>query len=206
MASTSPLTAKRSRERTCARILETATELFLERGYAAVPLSLIATQAGVTKSLLHHYFGDKRGLHSAVKDAAVARYAEEQRRLFSGVSETLESDYHASLHSYFSFLCAHPEVARLFALESFEGHYHPSAVEGELQQKGIAFVQTLQEGGVLRDDLEADMILAAFSALTEYWFINRGRVAALNKRRVTKGLDARYFQTLSKIFEAGLKG
>ncbi|MFK7916009.1 MAG: TetR/AcrR family transcriptional regulator, partial [Pseudomonadales bacterium] len=74
---------KRDRDKTSRAILNAATTLFLERGYAAVSLSLIAKQAGVTKSLLHHYFGDKQGLWKAVKEASVASYAEQQRTLFS---------------------------------------------------------------------------------------------------------------------------
>ena len=45
-----------------AEILDAAGRLFAERGYAAVPASEVARQAGVTPGLLHHYFGGKRGL------------------------------------------------------------------------------------------------------------------------------------------------
>jgi TetR/AcrR family transcriptional regulator len=127
-------------------ILTTATTLFLEHGYAAVALSLIAKQAGVTKSLLHHYFGDKHGLWKAVKDASVASYAEQQRALFSANPGNSAQDVASSIATYFSFLQKHPEVARMFALESFESDYKPSAIEQELQAKGIAFIHDLQKG------------------------------------------------------------
>ncbi len=45
-----------------AEILDAAGRLFADRGYAAVSASDVARQAGVTPSLLHHYFGGKRGL------------------------------------------------------------------------------------------------------------------------------------------------
>jgi AcrR family transcriptional regulator len=59
--------AKRTRTRLSpatrrAEILDTASRLFAERGYAAVSASEVARQAGVTPGLLHHYFGGKRGL------------------------------------------------------------------------------------------------------------------------------------------------
>lgn len=44
------------------QILDTARRLFAERGYEAVPASEVARQAGISPSLLHHYFGGKRGL------------------------------------------------------------------------------------------------------------------------------------------------
>ena len=203
MKENAPTPQKRDRDKTSGTILRTATTLFLESGYAAVSLSLIAKQAGVTKSLLHHYFGDKRGLWKAVKDASVASYAEQQRALFSAQPEHPEEGIAASLSAYFSFLKQHPEVARMFALESFESSYEPSATEQDLQHKGIAFVHDLQDKKVLRKDIDADMVLALFGALTEHWFISRDRVAKLNDLKADDYLDARYFEAASKIFNDG---
>ncbi len=196
---------KRDRDKTSGAILSTATTLFLERGYAAVSLSLIAKEAGVTKSLLHHYFGDKRGLWKAVKDASVASYAKQQLALFSAQPDHPEEGIAASLSAYFSFLKQHPEVARMFALESFESEYKPSATEQELQKKGINFIHDLQKMNVLRNDIDADMIQALFSALTEHWFISRYRVAKLNNTKANDALDARYFEAVTKVFNAGIQ-
>ena len=196
---------KRDRDKTSGAILSTATTLFLEHGYAAVSLSLIAKQARVTKSLLHHYFGDKHGLWKAVKDASVASYAEQQRALFSANPGNPAQDIASSIAAYFSFLQKHPEVARMFALESFESDYKPSATEQELQAKGITFIHDLQKRKVLREDIDADMVLAVFSALTEHWFISRDRVAKLNNTKTSSTLDARYFEAVSKVFEAGIQ-
>jgi AcrR family transcriptional regulator len=48
------------------QILACARELFSERNYAAVSTSDIAREAGVTRGLLHHYFGTKRDLYLEV--------------------------------------------------------------------------------------------------------------------------------------------
>lgn len=196
---------KRNRNKTTGAILRTATTLFLERGYASVSLSLIAKQAGVTKSLLHHYFGDKQGLWSAVKDASFASYAEQQRALFSANPSNPVEGVTSSISAYFSFLTKHPEVGRMFALTSFESEYKPSTTEQELQKKGIDFIHDLQELKLLRKDIEADMILALFSALTEYWFVNRDRVAKLNSTETNDALDSRYFEAVTKIFNDGIQ-
>ena len=205
MKDKAPSPQKRNRNKTTGAILSTATTLFLERGYAAVSLSLIAKQAGVTKSLLHHYFGDKQGLWSAVKDASVASYAEQQRVLFSANPSNPVEGVASSIAAYFSFLKKHPEVARMFALESFESEYKPSATEQELQKKGINFIHDLQELNMLRKDIDADMILALFSALTEHWFISRDRVAKLNSTEANDALDSRYFEAVTKFFNDGIQ-
>src|SRR4051812_42937869 len=50
------------------QIVETATRLFGERGYADVSASDIARAAGVTPALVTHYFGPKREIYLAVVD------------------------------------------------------------------------------------------------------------------------------------------
>jgi hypothetical protein len=49
------------------------------------------------------------------------------------------------------------------------------------------------------------MVLAVLSALTEHWFISRDRVAKLNNTKTCSTLDARYFEAVSKVFEAGIQ-
>ncbi|HVY08589.1 MAG TPA: TetR family transcriptional regulator [Mycobacteriales bacterium] len=48
------------------QILATARTLFTQRPYAAVSTIEIAESAGVTRGLLHHYFGTKRSLYLEV--------------------------------------------------------------------------------------------------------------------------------------------
>jgi AcrR family transcriptional regulator len=48
------------------QILACAGRLFSERNYAAVSTAEIATEAGVARGLLHHYFGTKRDLYLEV--------------------------------------------------------------------------------------------------------------------------------------------
>jgi TetR/AcrR family transcriptional regulator, regulator of cefoperazone and chloramphenicol sensitivity len=56
---------------TRARILAAARQLLRERGYAATSLSMVARTAGVAPETLYAVFGSKRGLLSALVDAAV---------------------------------------------------------------------------------------------------------------------------------------
>ena len=199
-------TPQRDRDKTSGAILSTATELFLERGYSAVPISLIAKQANVTKSLIYHYFGDKRSLWLAVKDASVAAYAAQQRAVFSSDEiELAEGGVGASVAAYFLFLQKRPEIARMFALEGFESEFEPGETERELQASGIAFIEYLQSSGVIRKDVDAGMVLAVFSALTEHWFISQERVAKLNKKRTGPSLDAKYLDAIQKILNGGLQ-
>ena len=54
------------REATRGALLEAATELFAERGYAGVGTQEIVQRAGVTRGALYHHFRDKEDLFRAV--------------------------------------------------------------------------------------------------------------------------------------------
>jgi AcrR family transcriptional regulator len=70
-------------ERTRARLIEAARELFPERGYASVPVEEIVRRAGVTRGALYHQFPEgKRDLFVAVFDAV-------EEDVMAGIAETL---------------------------------------------------------------------------------------------------------------------
>jgi AcrR family transcriptional regulator len=52
------------------RLLETATELFAEKGYAGTSVREIVGKAGVSKPVLYYYFKSKEGLFYAILDWA----------------------------------------------------------------------------------------------------------------------------------------
>ena len=54
------------------RLLETATELFAEKGYAATSVREIVERAGVSKPVLYYYFKSKEGLFYAILEWAAA--------------------------------------------------------------------------------------------------------------------------------------
>jgi AcrR family transcriptional regulator len=70
-------------ERTRARLVEAAHELFSDRGYAEVPVEDVVRRAGVTRGALYHQFpGGKVDLFAAVFDAV-------EEELMAGIGQTL---------------------------------------------------------------------------------------------------------------------
>ena len=51
------------------KVLEAGLELFGERGYHATSIAEIGRRAGISKSVLYHYFGSKAGLYEAIVEA-----------------------------------------------------------------------------------------------------------------------------------------
>jgi AcrR family transcriptional regulator len=80
-------------ERTAATrraLIDAATTLFAERGYADVPVGEIARTAGVTTGALYHQFGSKEGLFGAV-------YQQMMQRTFERVVAARNADADASV-------------------------------------------------------------------------------------------------------------
>jgi AcrR family transcriptional regulator len=63
------------------RLLETATELFAEKGYAGASVREIVEKAGVSKPVLYYYFKSKEGLFYAILEWA----AEVQQRILNEI-------------------------------------------------------------------------------------------------------------------------
>lgn len=66
------------------RLLETATELFAEKGYAGASVREIVEKAGVSKPVLYYYFKSKEGLFYAILEWA----ADVQQKILNEIFET----------------------------------------------------------------------------------------------------------------------
>ncbi|MDH5675748.1 MAG: TetR/AcrR family transcriptional regulator [Myxococcales bacterium] len=64
---------KRNPEESRRRILDAAERAFSLRGFAGARLRDIAQEAGVHHALVHHYYGDKRGLFEEVVNRGLSR-------------------------------------------------------------------------------------------------------------------------------------
>jgi AcrR family transcriptional regulator len=63
---------KAAAAQTQAHVVEVATRLLLERGYAATSVADVAAEAGVSSALVYAAFGNKPGLVKRVVDVAIA--------------------------------------------------------------------------------------------------------------------------------------
>jgi AcrR family transcriptional regulator len=65
-------TSRVSRE----RILETATELFAQKGYAGTGVDQLAARSGIAKTAIYYHFGNKAGLLAAALERAASTWIE----------------------------------------------------------------------------------------------------------------------------------
>jgi len=78
------------------RLLETATELFAEKGYAGTSVREIVDRAGVSKPVLYYYFKSKEGLFYAILEWA----ADVQQKILNEIFATSGTVLDRFIHFY----------------------------------------------------------------------------------------------------------
>ncbi len=190
----------RDPEATRARILDAALELFVTHGVAAVSVREIAETSGVTKSLIHHHFGTKEALWTAVKAHAFALYAEEQLAELEARPVPDASLLETSVVRYFRFLQQRPEVVRLLAWIHLDADEGCSEMDAELVRLGAQRIREAQEAGLLRDDVNPTHVVTLFVHACSQWF----QTKAHHSGWPGIGDDQAYLDDFLRIFMAGL--
>src|SRR5215510_14722459 len=104
-ASAAPPSRRRNPTESKRRILDAAERAFALRGYEGARLRDIAQEAGVHHALLHHYYGDKRGLFREVVQRALTNVSLTGFAQLSA-SENLEGTTRALVSALIDFIFA----------------------------------------------------------------------------------------------------
>ena len=198
------MSRRRDPEATRAAILEAAEEVFLEKGFGAAPMSEIARRADVTKSLLHHHFGSKEGLWSAVKLRRFEGYAGLQMRMLAE-QEPTAALLRESMEIYFRFMRDNPELVRIMAWVFLEMEDETIGLDAELLRAGTDKIRQAQERGELRADLNPGFILFTFLGIVHHWFQDKQHMLSpMGLSPDSTAVDAAYLEDAVKIFFEGV--
>ena len=132
-------------------VLEAATELFAERGFAGVSIQDIADAAHTHKTTVLYHFATKEALHEAVLDEALGRIAELMHEFLAGGFEGdhLKERVAYLLDQLHAYLAGHPAHARLLQWELLEVPASPAYLSQFVERIYIPAVASL-EGAVAR--------------------------------------------------------
>lgn len=199
----------RDPEATRAAILDAAEEVFLQRGYAAAPLSEIAKKAGVTKSLLHHHFESKGNLWAEVKQRRFQHYADVQMAMIEESRDDEDAQVlRDSFEFYFRFLQKNPELVKIMAWVFLEQEANRDVclkMDDELMEAGAERIKAAQENGSLRDDVDPRLMLFTFIGICQHWFQDRHHVVThLGPDIPDEIIDEKYLRDAVKIFFEGV--
>jgi TetR/AcrR family transcriptional regulator len=196
---------QRDPEATRRALVEAAEEIFLEKGFGNTSLSEIARRAGITKSLIHHYFGSKEGLWREVKTLRFMHYAERQMEMLKDAQPSAEL-LKASMAFYFDFLRRNPQIVRVLAWMFLEQDVEECMdIDRELIQMGVEKIREAQKMAQIRSDIDPRFILCSFIGLCQHWFQDRGHfVLSFGTEGLGKDLDEAYLGATIKLFFEGI--
>lgn len=101
------------------KILDAATPLFLEHGYAGTSIGKIAKQAEVTHSLVFHHFTNKENLWVAVKKRIAENIAND-RELIPKLDLPYEIFLKKLFQNCMTYYSSNPDLIRLFNWQRLE--------------------------------------------------------------------------------------
>jgi AcrR family transcriptional regulator len=150
-------------EATRAALLDEATALFAERGYAGTSLEDVASASRVTRGAVYHHFASKQALFEAVLDRQEVRVTDEVVAAAGATADPWDAAMRA-LDTYLAH-CCDPVYGRLVWLEGPAAlgwnrwrEYEKDFAYGLVER----FIRDLVDGGYLRD--------TAFDSLVRFSF------------------------------------
>jgi len=196
---------KRDPEATRKALLDAAEAVFLEKGFGNTALSEIARRAGMTKSLIHHYFGSKERLWQEVKQRRFDHYAHLQLDMLKDARPTAGL-LRNSVELYFRFLKDNPEIVRILAWMFLERDQEECLnKDQELIEAGLEQIRAGQKEGHLRADIDARFILFVFLGLAQHWIQDKEHfVHDFGTEGLSGDLDEAYLEDMLKIFMEGV--
>jgi len=196
---------KRDPELTKKILLEASEKLFLERGFGRVSLSDIAKESGITKSLIHHYYGSKENLWNQVKQNLFSEYYRQQQREFAHIDDRgdlLEN----FITLYFDHLKNNPKFVRMVQWIYLENDDQSDRANRELLEAGIMNFQMGIDAGLLRNDAQAFFMQFICIALPQVWFMARDKfILDAGENAPSGDVDALFLDSMKKIIMRGIR-
>lgn len=181
-------------------ILDAALELFAERGFHGTAVPAIAERAGVGAGTVYRNFESKEQLVNELYRTWKRRFAEHLLAAWPHRAAPREQVAHV-WRSSLEFAGAHP-----WAVSFTELHHHADylddasrALHAELHQRFIALIEGLQASLALRQDVDAEVIIAVFEGV----FMRLRRADYQSDAQGVGGLDASLLEQAERcVWEA----
>jgi AcrR family transcriptional regulator len=169
---------KRNPEESRKRILDAAQRAFALRGFAGARLRDIAQEAGVHHALVHHYYGDKRGLFQEVIKRGLARISSAGLESLTPL-QNLERTVRSFVGVTFDFCANNRELLRIIegAFRDRDSLAHEVTAES-LGSFTAPLLKTLRDrmqlardAKLMRSDISLDSILSMGFGAIVYRFV-----------------------------------
>ncbi len=164
----------RDAERTKARILTAATDLFTRLGPGATSIDEISERAGVNRGLIHHYFRTKDALFDQVLVRPLTAFLESHVEFLQARPDV--DGLCEATRSFFRFLGRHPDLVRLLSWtlamrRVLLGDGPQLELTRALMARLIRRIEEAQQAGAVRREVSAPHLLITIVDLCVSWHL-----------------------------------
>lgn len=188
-----------------ARILESATRVFAEKGPEGSRIDEIAEKAGINKRMLYHYFGNKEDLYVEVLRFNYNKIYTLGKNEFH-LTDNPKENVTRAVRAYFYFLAENEEFVRLTSWEALNGgRFTGKVIPKFFDLLELEFGDIIQDGirrQFIPPDTDFRQVFLSVQALCLAYFNRREIVQPLWQEDMLseKMLEARLQHILTFIF------
>lgn len=142
------------------KILEAATDVFVEKGFSGASISVIARKAGINKSLIYHHIGDKQELWQEVKKSLVEG-SQEKMGNYKSWKQFVVDIIAQRVAAYES----NPKILRIIQWQALEDKRDLIGKTYISPAAWIDSIKTFQDKGEIRADYPASLIAVYIHSL-----------------------------------------
>lgn len=140
-------------------ILDAATKLFLEKGFASTSTTEIAKEVGCNQALLHYYFRTKERLFEAVFASKFQNFATNILEINRG-NFSFEEKLRMKIESHFDMLVANPKLPLFIA---YELNTNPNRLQSMKEKLGELPAKVFEN---FQEELDAEIEKGAIRQIT----------------------------------------
>ncbi|MBE7453923.1 MAG: TetR/AcrR family transcriptional regulator [Kofleriaceae bacterium] len=164
----------RDPERTKAKILSAATDLFTRLGPGATSIDEISERAGVNRGLIHHYFRTKDALFDQVLVRPLTSFLEQHIEFLQARPDV--DGLCEATRSFFRFLGRHPDLVRLLSWtlamrRVLLGEGAQLELTRALMARLVRRIEDAQAAGAVRAEVSAPHLLITVVDLCVSWHL-----------------------------------
>ena len=177
------MTTKRADKRS--RIVEVATALFSERGYAATRMQDIADGLGMKAGSLYYYFDSKESLLAAIVGERVGLAVSMLQQIVASAPGPLD-EIRAAIRGHLDVFDRHADLYRIFQSERLEAISEELGAQVDelgrrYEELWVELIGTAQRAGSIRADADPWLLMKGIVGMcnsTLFWFESDGRYSS----------------------------
>jgi len=193
---------ERTRDAECTRnaVLCAAERLFAEQGFAATSMRDISQLSGVSHPLIHHHFGSKNDLYSAVKRRLIEDYARRFPNAAKAANRPL--NVRAEMRRLMKYIGGNPMMLRLAARTRLEGDHQAWPGEPAVLDMLTRPITLSQKRRLIRRDISPEHLSIMLLGLVYFWLERREYLAHRFGARIN---DTDYIRQAIALLERGIE-